>query len=308
MSDERDRSSGESDVYDYERDTEQAGDHEQESDAAPHTAGEDENSQRTPDEDDGPTVRALLTATGALLRRRPTLAVPFLLVGLLAAAGDLSRLADSVSTVPQTTAQRGFLHVVLQPTPTPISAVGTRLPAVVGLRTEPLLGVLAADGLPVLAAAVATVVVVARSPGTATEDRSLGHLLAVGVPALAAYQLATLLAFQIVARVWPPGLLAYLAIVVVLYVFVRLWLVPATIVTGGPRGAVGRSLALTRGHGWTLFGLVLLVGVGANLLVSVPVLLPVDVPLPVGTALATTVVSAVHAVLLGVVVGRLQRA
>jgi hypothetical protein len=107
--------------------------------------------------------------------------------------------------------------------------------------------------------------------------------------------------------VWPPGLLSYLAIVVVLYVFVRLWLVPATIVTVGPRGALSRSLALTRGHGWTVFGLVLLVGVGANLLVSVPVLLPVDVPLPVGTALATAVVGAVHAVLLAVTVGRVQR-
>jgi hypothetical protein len=179
---------------------------------------------------------------------------------------------------------------------------------VFGLRTEPLLGVLAADGLPVLAAAVATVVVVARSPETPTEDRSLGRILGVGVPALVAYQLATLAAFQVVARVWPPGLLSYLAIVVVLYVFVRLWLVPATIVTVGPRAAVGRSLALTRGHGWTVFGLVLLVGVGANLLVSVPVLLPVDVPLPVGTALATAVVGAVHAVLLAVTVGRVQRA
>lgn len=255
-------------------------------------------------ENDGPTVRGLLAATGTLLRRRPALAAPFLLVGLLAAAGDLWRLADSVATVPQTTTQRGFLHVVLQPTPAPISAVGTRLPTVVGLRTEPLLGVLAADGLPVVAAAAATVVVLARSPGTATGDRSLGRLLAVGVPALVAYQLATLAAFQVVARVWPPGLLSFLATVVVLYVLVRLWLVPATVVTVGPRAALGRSLALTRGHGWTLFGLVLLVGVGANLLVSVPVLLPLDVPLPVGTALATTVVSAVHAVLLAVVVGR----
>jgi hypothetical protein len=275
---------------------------EQDADAAGH------DGQHRESTDDGPAVRELLAATGSLLRRRPALVVPFLLVALVTAAGDLWRLADSVSAVPQTTAQRGFLHIVLQPTPAPVSAVGTRLPAVFGLRTEPLLGVLAADGLPVLAAAVATVVVVTRSPGTPTEDRSLGRLLGVGVPALVAYQLATLAAFQVVARVWPPGLLSYLAIVVVLYVFVRLWLVPATIVTVGPRGAVGRSLALTQGHGWTVFGLVLLVGVGANLLVSVPVLLPVDVPLPVGTALATAVVGAVHAVLLGVTVGRVQRA
>jgi hypothetical protein len=277
------------------------GEDEQDADAAGH------DRQHRESTDDGPTVRELLAATGSLLRRCPTLVVPFLLVALVTAAGDLWRLADSVSAVPQTTAQRGFLHVVLQPTPAPISAVGTRLPAVFGLRTEPLLGVLAADGLPVLAAAVATVVVVARSPETPTEDRSLGRLLGVGVPALVAYQLATLAAFQVVARVWPPGLLSYLAIVVVLYVFVRLWLVPATIVTVGPRGALSRSLALTRGHGWTVFGLVLLVGVGANLLVSVPVLLPVDVPLPVGTALATAVVGAVHAVLLAVTVGRVQR-
>jgi hypothetical protein len=291
------------------RDARQREDHGSEAD---HDAASDSRERGQPHEstDDGPTVRELLAATGVLFRRRPALAVPFLLVGLLAAAGDVWRLADGVSTVPQTTAQRGFLHVVLQPTPSPVSAVGTRLPAVVGLRTEPLLGVLAADGLPVLAAAVATVLVVARTPGTPTGERSLGRLLAVGVPAVVAYQLATLVGFQILARGWPPGLLAYLAIVVLLYVFVRLWLVPATIVTAGPRAAVGRSLALTRGHGWTLFGLLLLVGVGANLLVSVPVLLPssLGVPLPVGTALATAVVGAVHAVLLAVTVGCVQRA
>jgi hypothetical protein len=291
------------------RDARQSEDNGSESD---HDAASDSREHGQPHEstDDGPTVRELLAATGTLLRGRPALAVPFLLVGLLAAAGDLWRLADSVSTVPQTTAQRGFLHVVLQPTPAPISAVGTRVPAVVGLRTEPLLGVLAADGLPVLAAAVATVVVVARSPGTPTGDRSLGYLLGVAVPALVVYQLVTLAAFQVIARGWPPGLLAYLAIVVLLYVFVRLWLVPATIVTAGPRAAVGRSLTLTKGHGWAVFGLVLLVGVGANLLVSVPVLVPssLGVPLPVGTALATAVLGSVHAVLLGVVVGRVRQA
>jgi len=253
------------------------------------------------------TISGVLTAASALLRRRPTLAVPFLLVGLVTAAGDLWRLADSVSTVPQTTAQRGFLHVVLQPTPAPISAVGTRLPALVGLRVEPLFGVLAADGLPLLAAAVATTLVIVRCPVTATGDRSLARTLATATPALVAYQLAALAGFVVLARVWPSGLLSFLAIAVVLYALARLWLVPATVVTTGPRSAVGRSLALTQGHGWTLFGLVLLVGLGSNLLVSVPVFLPssLGVPFPVGTALATAVVGSVHAVLLGVVIGRL---
>jgi hypothetical protein len=257
---------------------------------------------------DEPSTTGLLAVALAVLRRRPSLALPFCLVGLLAAAGDVRRLADSVPAVPQTTAQRGLVHVVLQPTPTVVSAVGTRLPAVIGLRVEPFVGVLAADGLPALAAAVATVLVVARSPLTGTAERSLGRLLGVCVPALLAYQLATLVAFQVLGRLWPGGLLSIPAVVVVLYAVVRLWLVPATVVTAGPRAAVGRSLALTRGHGWTLFGLVVPIGLAANLLVGVPALLPASlgVPLPVGTALATAVLGSVHAVLLGVAVGRFE--
>jgi hypothetical protein len=254
--------------------------------------------------DDEPGATGLLAVALTVLRHRPSLAVPFCLVGLLAAVGDARRLADSVPTVPQTTAQRGLTHVVLQPTPAPVGAVGTRIPAVLGLRAEPFVGVLAADGLPALAAAVATVLVVARCPGTPTDDRSFRRSLGVCVPALLVYQLAAFVAFQVLARLWPAGLLSIPAVIVVLYAVVRLWLVPATVVTVGPRGAVGRSLALTRGDGWTLFGLVVLVGLGANLLVSVPVFLPVDVPLPVGTALATAVLGSVHAVLLGVVAGR----
>jgi hypothetical protein len=258
---------------------------------------------------------SLLVDSVRLLRGRPTLALPFLVAGLVAAVGDALRLLDPVPATPQTAVQRGLGHVVLHAAPSVTSAVGTRVAALLGLRAGPLVSVVLTEGVPLAVTAVAAVVVIVRvTPGqTARTGRPIPRrALLARAARLVGYELAVLAAFFVVATVAGSlGPLTLVVIVGLLFATVRLFVVPAAIARGSGIGAaVSTSVSSTRGHGWTLFGLVVVLGVAANLLVSLPVLLDSVVSvtgessLPVGTALATTCVGTVHALLAGLAANR----
>ena len=252
----------------------------------------------------------LLVDSGRLLWDRPALALPFLIAAAAAAVGDLLRLTDSVPTIAQTSAQRGLTHLVLHATPSVTSAVGTRPAALLGLKSGPLLGVILTEGFPSVLTAIATVltivwVIPSRAASTPTRGKLLFRALR-----LLGYELAVLTVFFVLGMTAGSlGLLTLVLIIGLLVATVRLFVVPASIARGrGLREAISTSLALTRGHGWTLFGLIVVLGVTANVLVSVPVLVgglgASELPLPIGTAVATGCVGTLHALLVGLAANR----
>lgn len=90
----------------------------------------------------------------------------------------------------------------------------------------------------------------------------------------------------------------------ILYVAARFFLVPAGIVTGsGLAGSILWSWRQSDGRATTVAGVVVVLGLGGNLLVSVPTLLTqhlgVVLPSAVGSVLATSIVSTTHAVVVG---------
>ena len=227
---------------------------------------------------EAPTGRNVVAATLA----RPRLFVPFVLVGVLAVGLDALLRADPIPVVPRTYPERG-LHVHIAVLPELWTTVSQPLRAFVGLRARYLLYVGTTTGLTAVTTALATGYVVAwylDRPRTLRRGR-LVRLAGYGVAVAA---LTTLLA--LVAAF---GLFAgLLAIVAHLYLTTRLFAAPGYLLDGASvRGAVGRSVAATRGHGLSVVVFVVLVGVAGYLLVSVPV---------VGPMLATTLAGTVHAV------------
>lgn len=216
----------------------------------------------------------------ARLRGRPALVVPFTLLGCLAAVVDALRLADPVATVPKTAAQLGWVNVDLGLFPAAVSAVDTRLGAVLGLRLRWLLQVGVLEGLVLLATPAALLAVTRVLDGTVrTPVRSYLRLLA--------YELAVLVGTATVSAE-VSGLLGIAVFVLAVYVVARLFPVPGMLARGeGFRDAVLGGHERARWSTGTRIVVLAAVALAAHLLVSVPVL--TGLPLPVGTVLATAV-------------------
>lgn len=230
------------------------------------------------------------TVVGAAVRRLvddPLLAAPFAVAGLILALVDWLRLRGPVppgtgQQVTGTTVSIAF-HVY----PTGVRATGLRVGAVLDLRPEYLARVLGVELLALLAVGVAGWLTFVRALDLDRDPRQLLAYLGFVVALRAFYRLFVPLD--------DVGLLTVVAFLVLLTVMVRLFAAPALVVGGeGFVSAVRTSATASRGQAWTLFGIVLLVGLAAWFLGS----------LPAGAFLSTAVVAPVHALAVVVVVER----
>ncbi|WP_123537298.1 hypothetical protein [Halosimplex salinum] len=217
------------------------------------------------------------------LRRTPSVLLAMVLAGLAVAVVDWVRLVDPAPvtefvglTGGRVTIHYGVMVTVVSGTSTPLSALAGLRPAwlawVVGLE-------LLRNGALVLAGVY----------GFAT-------LLDVDATASATLRYAGVFGVFAALRAFFPtysvGLVAgVLFIALFLFVVVRLVALPALLVTGASvSAAVGRSWRLAAGHGWSLLGVVAVVGLASFGAASVPVAGPVLASIV--TALQVAVVAA----------------
>ncbi len=227
------------------------------------------------------------------LRETPTVVVPFTLLGLLATGIEVLRQSDPVVTVPQTAAQQGWVHVTFPVYPRPFEAVGTTLAGTLGLEIEWLLRTATLETVALIGAAGAMVGVVRMIHPEQSRP-------VVGFVRLAAYELGlagALLAIEYGLLVTDlADLVALPLMIVLLYLYVRLFTVPALLAQGEPIvTALRESTQRTWLSGWTRLGLLCLFGLCGHLAVSLPVVVSA-LPLPAGTAFATATVGTFHAV------------
>lgn len=234
------------------------------------------------------TFAGVLRTVARRLRRDPVLAVPFTAVGALLAAADFLRGIDPIPAA--TGAPAAGINVEYSIFPRGVGRTGRTLGAVVDLDLPYFLWAVGLEALLVAAVSLAGFATIAWTLGARVRDRPVALLRYVAVLA------ALSVAYQALGRTQfePHGMLvALIAMFVLLQVLVRVAMTPAFLVAGrGATRAVWASVAASRGIGWTLFGLVVALGIAASVLARAPV---------VGPYLSTAIVATVHSVALGVV-------
>lgn len=217
------------------------------------------------------------------LRRDPVLLVPFAVAGVVLAVVDWLRRRDPIPALES--ARVGDRTVSIEYTGYPTGTSHTTVPLESLLGLEPLyLGWgLASYLLPLLAISIAGVLTISRAMDGEASLGALGPFLGFVVAMDFGHRvLGSIELFRTM------GLLLGLP-VLALYFFlaIRLFAAPGRLVAGDSlRAAVGHSWRRTAGRGGSLFVAVLLFGLTAWLLASVPV---------VGTIASTAVVAPVHA-------------
>ncbi|UPW00155.1 hypothetical protein M0R88_16780 [Halorussus gelatinilyticus] len=241
----------------------------------------------------------------------PWLAVPFLVAGVVLTGVDWLRVHDPVPTTAPELVGDVTVGVAYRFYPTGLRAAGTRPAALVDLETGYLAWTLGLELAAFLAVGIAGWLTLSlamdagESGGHSTSgDRSgSARFDSVGFDSTRfssapfdSARLGPYLGFVVVAHVLVGlfglldglGWLAVVGLVVYAVAAVRLFAAPALVVGGsGVRGAMRRSRWRAVGEGATVFGLVVLFGLGAWLLGSVPV---------VGPAASTALVAPIHAV------------
>ena len=226
------------------------------------------------------SVADVLRESVARVAADPALALPFVVAGLVLTAVDWFRLRDPVPTTTPTQAGDVTVHVAYQFYPAGVRGTGTRLAALVDLELPYLAWTVGSELAAFLAVAVAGWLVLSRA---ADAERTRGGLAGYLAFAVGAHVL--LRGFALFDGL---GWLTLVALVAYLSVAVRLFAAPALVVAGRDLGAsVRESARLSAGEVATVVGLVVLVGLAAWLLGSVPV---------VGALLSTAIVAPVHAV------------
>lgn len=244
-------------------------------------------------------------AVGAL-RRRPRLAVPFLVAAVVAVVADTLRLGGPVPVRVSTVVSAGWTNVYTQPAPGVVSPVWTTPWATLGLAPASLAWVLAVAGGTALVGAAATTVVIHRAPFGPTVDGSLRRRVAWAAPQIAAFELLVVVAAAaLTTAAVNRGILAYGLFAVGTFLGGLTLLTPGALVEGLslPR-ALARSVRLTGRQPWTFTVTLLAVAVAANAAVSLPALL--GLPLVVGTAVGTLVVGLPFALVVAVAVERID--
>lgn len=222
--------------------------------------------------DGGPDGR--LSTTGVLagacrrLAGNPRALAAMLLAGVVVAGVDWLRLHDPIPTTGYEGVQSGRVAFPFGVAVSVLSRTSVPASALLHLET----GWLAATvGLELLSAA--TVV--------AASSYALARLLDVRLSLPAVLRYGAVVAFvrygMVRANFEGEAVLVGIPLfVAALLVTVRLVPFPGRIVRGETVGtALRRSWAATRGHGWSLFGVVLVVGLANHALASVPVVGPV---------------------------------
>lgn len=242
----------------------------------------------TPERERGPSTTAILAESVRRISRDPVLALPFAVAGVVLALIDRLRIRDPVPTMLAQPVGDVTVSVSFPIYPSGLRATGLDPAALVDLRPWYLLRTLGLELLAILAVALAGWLTLSRAAGADRSRESfvsyLGFVVAVRL---------FLGAFAVFDGLAWVTLVAFVALLVA---FVRLFAAPALVVAGenrregegeGIRAAAGRSSRLAHGRGATAFGLVLVFGLGAWLLGSVPA---------VGALVSTALVAPVHAV------------
>jgi hypothetical protein len=243
-----------------------------------------------PRDDSNGTDRSLSVATLlAEARRRiqtnPAVIVALLVAGIVVAGVDWACLHDAIPTVGFNGIQEGNLAVSFGVVVRVFSRATTPLSALVGLKLRWLAWIVGLELLGVVAAA---------GVGASALARLLEIRLRVS--ALLRYAgIVALLQFGPEIHFEEASILVVVVLFPVTFaLLVRLFALPGFVVAGYPViSALRQSWKLTRGYGWSLFGIILLVGLLNHLLTSVPVVGPIGSAL-VGALHAGTVAAFLH--------------
>lgn len=236
------------------------------------------------------TVWRVLRRVVATLRERPRWLLPFALAGLVVAAADWLRRTDPLPAY-QTPALQKTVSVQYALFPAGTAQTGRTVDALVNLRLRYLLGAVALELAVLLAVAGAGYLTLARVLDT---DRRAG----------AGYRYGAVVSVVQFLPVWlgPVDitvgnlLVGLVAIGLFSVVAVRLYLLPGLVVAGRPVWtALAESRRRSFGVGWSLFGLIVVFGLGSWALALVPV---------VGGFLSTALVAPAQAVSIGVMLRR----
>ena len=206
------------------------------------------------------TTASLLSDALGRLYRNPSVLVGVMVAGVLVTAVDVVRRGDPVPTVGYAGLQTGDVRIafgvvvnVISQNPTPPTALVDLEP--IWLARTVWLEVLRGGA-----------VVLASIYGFATlldvrvhVSNTARYLIAFGGLALISVEIQM-------------GLLGIPLLLVLFWILVKLSPFPGLVVAGEPIvAAVRRGWGLTRGHGWSLFGVVLSIGITNHALASVPV-------------------------------------
>ena len=213
------------------------------------------------------TVAAVLRATVDRLRAEPWLAVPFVLAGIVMGAVDFARRWDPIPASGDSS--NGLsVEIAFYLYPTGVADTARPLGAMVDLLPEYLLWAIGLELAVLLAVGGAGWIVISRGLGQPLAWRSAARYIGVLVVPLWVVRLAggAEIEFTNGGLIFGIPLLLLWAVVLV-----RLFLLPVCLVDGhGLIAAVRKSVRLSRGIGWTIFGLIVLIGLGTSLVGSIP--------------------------------------
>lgn len=225
------------------------------------------------------------------LRRDPWLFVPFFIAGLFLSFSDWLRYYDPIPIVRREILTNGQLTVEFVGYPTGISQTSMLFESLISLKLPYLIWGL---GLQLLV----LIVITAAGMRTITRTLSVDMSLRAGVRFLI-FVLALDLLYRVLGSIdflQDMGLFGIVILVPFFYVFVRLFAVPGLLAMGETlSSAVRQSSAVTQGRGWSVFGLILLFGIGSWLMAAIP---------NIGTILSTTIVAPLHAVVIAIFLER----
>lgn len=235
-----------------------------------------------------PTATSVLASARRRLASNPGAFAVLLLAGVVVAATDWFQFHDPVPTRRYAGIQEGRVAVSFGFVVTVLSRATVPTSSLIHLESRWLAATLAAESLGALAVVAASSYALARlldvclTPSAVTRYGAVALLVRFGAGRVAFEGTSTLVGIPLLV-----GALALIA---------RLVPFPGRLVLGEPfRVALSRSWYATRGHGWSLLGVVLAVGLANHLLASVPL------AGPVGSA----AVGAVHAAVVATVIREL---
>jgi len=229
----------------------------------------------------GLTVWAVLRAVATAIRRRPRHVVPFTVAGLVVGLADWIRTVDPIPMqVPNSFRETVNVQFSLVPmgTSRTVRAVG----ALVDLRLPYLLGAVGLELLVLIAVGAGGYLTLQRALDVETgRTAALRYGVVLALVGFLPQWLGT-------PRVTLSNLLVGLVTIVLFSVLaVRLFLLPGLIVAGQSyRTALRQSQRRSYGIGWTVFGLVVVLGLGSWGLAQIPV---------AGGFLSTAIVAPAHA-------------
>jgi hypothetical protein len=235
------------------------------------------------------SVATLLAGARHRLERHPSAIVALLVAGVVVIGIDWVQLHDPVPTKGYEGIQQGRVAASFTILVRVFSRADVPMSALVDLKPRWLALTVGLELLQVLVITLASAYALAR---VLDIDLSTG--------AVGRYGLILLLLEVGPFRANFEGggaLIGLLLIVPVFVVMVRLVPLPALLIRGDSiTTAVGRSWTMARGHGWTLFGVVLVLGIANHLSASIPLVGP----------LGTAAVAAVHVGVLATLLNQLE--